>query len=118
MAAASRCHMSTLRLQFVSTRGAFSYATFLCLPGCLPARLPACLCACSTRNQSYASVAAKNEIDKENSKKRGSKMGQKKERKKKNETENKAGKVCNAIFFIDFHVRLLGFVSEWVCAYE
>lgn len=37
-------------------------------------------------------------------------MGQKKERKKKNETENKAGKVCNAIFFIDFHVRLLGFV--------
>lgn len=41
-------------------------------------------------------------------------MGQKKERKKKNETENKAGKVCNAIFFIDFHVRLLGFV----CAYE
>lgn len=41
MAAASRCDMSTLRLQFVSTRGAFSYATFrACLLACRPVCLP------------------------------------------------------------------------------
>lgn len=36
--------------------------------------------------------------------------------KNKNETENKAGKVCNAIFFIDFQfVSRALLVCEWVC---
>lgn len=105
MAAASRCHMSTLRLQFVSTRGAFSYATFSCLPGCLP--------ACSPVPPEINHTPAwppKMKSTKKTEKNVGVKWGKKKREKKKNETENKAGKVCNAIFFIDFHVRLLGFV--------
>lgn len=98
MAAASRCDMSTLRLQFVSTRGAFSYATFrACLLACRPVCLPPEI------NHTPAwppkSKSAKN-------KKKAEK------RKKKNETENKAGKVCNAIFFIDF--QFVSVVSVWV----
>lgn len=49
---------------------------------CPAAYQPACLCASSARNQSYASVAAKNEIDKENRKKSVENGAEKRKKKK------------------------------------
>lgn len=115
MAAASRCHMSTLRLQFVSTRGAFSYATFSCLPGCLPACLP----VRQFRPKSIIRQRGRQKWNRQRKqKKEWGKWGRKKKEKKRMKPKTKRAKCVMRYFLLIFMFvswALCVRMSECVC---